>query len=130
MYMNTDIDIFIDKMTTTLNYDLTQFIISMIYKEYNAKIILKQKKLKIQLNKNILSVFNTYYHDNSIMIYRNSQNQMVLKNFKANQNNQLYLCNQEQQNEIVQSDSNDTVLFNCPPEEMPQRNIKLYIVYI
>ena len=127
---NRDIDMFLDTMENILPYDLILYTLSYYLREYNIKIIVQQKLLKKLLNQSILSLFNTYYCDNSIMLYKNKNNQMVLKQ-KADNKCYLYSNTQNVHNEIIDPQNTETVLFNYPDDQIvQQRKIKLYIVYI
>jgi hypothetical protein len=131
MSNNRDIDMFLDMMENILPYDLIVYTLSYYLREYNIKIIVQQKLLKKLLNQSILSLFNTYYCDNSIMLYKNKNNQMVLKQ-KADNKCYLYSNTQNVHNEIIDPQNTETVLFNYPEDDqiVQQRKIKLYIVYI
>jgi hypothetical protein len=131
MSNNRDIDMFLDMMENILPYDLIVYTLSYYLREYNIKIIVQQKLLKKLLNQSILSLFNTYYCDNSIMLYKNKNNQMVLKQ-KADNKCYLYSNTQNVHNEIIDTQNTETVLFNYPEDDqiVQQRKIKLYIVYI
>jgi hypothetical protein len=123
------IDTFLDTMEQILPRDLILYTILYYYKKHNIKIIVQQKILKKILNQSILSLFNTYYCDNSIMLCKNKNNQMVLKQ-RANKKCYLYSTTENVQNEIIDNSQNtETVLFDYPEDNHP-RKIKLYIVYI
>jgi hypothetical protein len=123
------IDTFLDTMEQILPRDLILYTILYYYKKHNIKIIVQQKILKKILNQSILSLFNTYYCDNSIMLCKNKNNQMVLKQ-RANKKCYLYSNTENVQNEIIDNSQNtETVLFDYPEDNLP-RKIKLYIVYI
>ncbi len=128
MSNNRDIDMFLDTMEKILPQDLIVYTLSYYLREYNIKIIVRQKLLKKLLNQSILSLFNTYYSDNSIMLYKNKNNQMVLKQ-RADNKCYLYSNTQNVHNEIIDPQNTETVLFNYPEVTNP-RKIKLYIVYI
>jgi hypothetical protein len=65
------------------------------------------------------------------MLYKNKNNQMVLKQ-KADNKCYLYSNTQNVHNEIIDPQNTETVLFNYPEDDqiVQQRKIKLYIVYI
>lgn len=125
------IDTFLDTMEQMLPRDLILYTLAYYYKEHNRKIIVQQKILKKILNQSILSLFNTYYCDNSIMLYKNKNNQMVLK---QKEDKKCYLYSTENvHNEILDNSQNtETVLFDYPEDHQVTypRKIKLYIVYI
>jgi predicted ATP-binding protein involved in virulence len=123
---------FLDTMEKILPYDLIVYTLSYYLREYNIKIIVQQKLLKKLLNQSIHSLFNTYYCDNSIMLYKNKNNQMVLKQ-KTDNKCYLYSNTDNVQNDIIDNSQNtETVLFHYPEDNqiVQQRKIKLYIVYI
>jgi hypothetical protein len=131
MQQRTDIDNFIETMKLMLPTDLQQLILrEYIYKERNLQIIKKQKETKVTLNKELLYMFNVFYDDNNLKLYKNQNNQYVLRNYLKNK--QFYICTAN--NEIIPvNNTNELVLFE-PQYDMNghpiQRRIKLNIVYI
>lgn len=156
LYMRNEIDSFLDIMESMLSYDILKHIVQLISTDKNQMIIKKQKQLKLQLNKDIIKLFNTYYYDNNFILYKNDNNQFVLENMSLT-NKQIYIYSNkplhEQENEIVENDqqhqmilhnqsstntTNEIVLFEEGSNQelyddngfAIQRRIKLNIVYI
>lgn len=69
---------YFDKMFEILNEDIVKKIILYI----NIDIIKKQKKLKKELNIQIKEYKNVFYNDKNYLIYRNLDNNLILKNKK------------------------------------------------
>jgi hypothetical protein len=129
-----NIDNYINTMINMLSNDLIKDIINIIYKDYNLKIIKKQKRLKYILNKDIINFHNIYYYDNKYMIYRNENNQVLLKNLISNQMNNISLYNVSSSNIIINNnhnDNNDIILFdiNNDNESLINKKINLNIIY-
>lgn len=122
-------------MKQLLTHDMIHYIITeYIYKDRNLQIIRNQREYKIKLNKELSDMFNVYYNDNNFKLYKNKNNQFVLRNHTKDK--QFYMC---VNNNIVPvnnaNDVNDLVLFQNQQNydengEPIQRRIKLYIVYI
>jgi hypothetical protein len=135
-----DIDTFLDLMETLLSKDMITYIISFIYHETNLKIINKQKQLKLLLHKEL----NKCYIDNNFMLYKNTQNQYMLRGLQQTflNNHQFYLYSNS--NDIYTQSSNllvcnnEILLIDNKNREtiydengLPiKRIIKLHIVYI
>ena len=135
-----DIDTFLDLMENILSKDMIIYIISFIYHENNLKIINKQKQLKLLLHKEL----NKCYIDNNFMLYKNAQNQYMLRGLHQTflNNHQLYLYSNS--NDIYTQSSNllvcnnEILLIDNKNREtiydengLPiKRIIKLHIVYI
>jgi hypothetical protein len=126
------IDSFIERMKYILTPDMIEFIVcEYIYKKHNLQVVRNQKQLKVKLNKELSDMFNVYYDDNNFKLYKNENNQFVLRNHIIDK--QFYLCGN---NDIVPiNNTNDLVLFenqqNYDENGIPiQRKIKLYIVYM
>ncbi len=135
---NWQIDSFIDKMKYILTPDMVEFIVSeYIYKERNLQVIRKQKHFRVRLNQELYDMFNVYYDDNNFKLYKNENNQFVLRNHTKDK--KIYMC---ANNDIVpvpvnnaNANANDLVLFenrqNYDENGQPiQRRVKLYILYI
>lgn len=148
--MRDDIESFLTVMSSILSDDMIKYIIHLVSVDKNRQIIRRQKELKIQLNKDIIKLFNTYYYDNNFILYKNENNQFVLENMGLI-NKQIYIFsnrpsipNNEEQNQMVLQNqssadtTNEIVLFDNTSNEVVldengfpiQRRIKLDIVYI
>jgi hypothetical protein len=135
-----DIDIFIDLMDKILTKDMIRYIVSMIYKDTNLKIINEQKKLKLLLHKEL----NKCYIDDNFMLYKNSQNQYVLHGLQQTflNNHKLYLYSKNNNTYIQNSNlsvcDNEILLIDNINREIlydengfPKKHvIKLQILYI
>lgn len=113
-YMRHDIELFLTKMQDILSEDLIKHIVYIVGVEKNIQTIKRQRQYKVQLNKDIIKLFNTYYYDNNFILYKNEHNQFILENM-AIKNKQIYVYSNkpiESQNEIVESNQNQLVLHN------------------
>lgn len=131
--MRNEINIFLNNMKNILPYDLIKYIFHIIVHDKNIYIIQKQKKLKYILNKDIINFHNTYYYDNNYMIYRNPNNQFILKKISDNSLNTISLYSDNSSNIILNQSENSVVLFNSNKVneyESEQKIIKLNIIYI
>jgi hypothetical protein len=150
--MRNDVESFLTIMDSTLSYDMIKHIVQLISTEKNLQIIKIKKRLNVQLNKDIIKLFNTYYYDNNFILYKNEYNQFVLENMGI-KNKQIYIYsnrhiqdieNTQEESEMVlanQSSSdhtNEIVLFDQSQNQilydangLPiQRRIRLDIVYL
>jgi hypothetical protein len=131
---NWQIDSFIDKMKHILTPDIIEFIVGeYIYKERNLQVIRKQKTFRVRLNRELYDMFNVYYDDNNFKLYKNENNQFVLRNHTKDK--QFYMCANNDIVSVPVNNANDLVLFenqqNYDENGQPiQRRIKLYILYI
>lgn len=123
--MSKNIDIFLGKMETILTRDLIIYILKIVYNSHNKKLICDQKEKKKNVISELNNMFNVYYNDDKIMIYKNKNNQIMLKNYVKNSS--CYLYNMQQPPSSVPDDEeNQLVLLDEPS----RRNIKLYVIYM
>ena len=151
--MRKDIDLFLIEMENVLSSDLIAYIISTyVYKEANVRTIRKQKEIKKLVCEELVEFFGLCYSDRNIKLYRNQQDQIVLKNFTFD--NRFFLYSERDQQQAAQAahqpplllqsehekqaEQNEIVLFNNPTNQVVydangfpvQKKIKLYIMYI
>jgi len=121
---------YFDKMFEILNEDIVKKIILYI----NIDIIKKQKKLKKELNNQIKEYKNVFYNDKNYLIYRNLDNNLILKNkknylsnyklIKLNNNTSNYdFDNNNTSNIIINNDSN-IIMNNL------NNNVKIIVKYL
>ena len=121
---------YFDKMFEILNEDIVKKIILYI----NIDIIKKQKKLKKELNNQIKEYKNVFYNDKNSLIYRNLDNNLILKNkknylsnyklIKLNNNTSNYdFDNNNTSNIIINNDSN-IIMNNL------NNNVKIIVKYL
>ena len=111
---------YFDKMFEILNEDIIKKI--MLY--INIDIIKKQKKLKKILNNEVKEYKNVFYNDKNYLIYRNLDNNLILKNKKNNLSNyKLIKLNNNTSNIIINNDSN-IIMNNL------NNNIKIIVKYL
>lgn len=144
--MRNDITLFLDRMDNILSTDMKQFIIMMINKDVNIKIIQVQKEIKRQMHNELKKVFGTFYNFGGLRLYRNANDQFIVENNIINRNIFMYSrrnniqndnesnleTNSAPDNQIVplqnSSNNNEIVLFNG--NQNPQHRIKIYVLYI
>jgi hypothetical protein len=135
--MRKDIDLFLNDMENVLSADLIAHIITTyIYKDRNMKTIQKQKKAKSIVCKELIEFYGLCYSNQGFSLYRNQQNQIILKNYQPHTSFLLY-SERDQLIRNQQSSDNEMVLFNNQSNPVyddngipVQKKIKLYIMYI
>lgn len=115
-FMRNDIESFLTCMQSILTDDMIKYIVQLVSIDKNIQTIKKQKHLKLQLNKDIIKLFNTYYYDDNFILYKNEHNQFILENMGLI-NKHIYIYSNrlvEAQNEVVQNNTspNQMVLYN------------------
>lgn len=149
--MRKDIDLFLTQMGNSLSNDLiSHIVITYIYKDANIRNIQKQKKNKKLVCEELITFFGKCYNDRNILLYRNQQDQIILRNFS--ENNRFFLYSEREQQQTTepalpmlldsgherQTEQNEFILFDNPTNEIVydenglpiQKKIKLYIMYI
>lgn len=121
-------------MEDMLSTDLIRYILNFYFREYNLTIIKRQKEVKVNVLKELLDIMNSYYDDNNIKLYKNKQNQFVVR---QSNNCRMVLYSASQNTEVSEeqqqaADANEIVLFQDfnNMQIQQQRHVKLYIVYI
>lgn len=124
-------------MENVLSSDLIAHIVSEhVYKDLNMRTIKKQKQLKTSVCKELIEHFNICYTDKNISLFRNQNDQIILRNFQTN--NRLYLYSEKEDNIVQKTDKNEIILFNNLAGQVVydangfpiQKKIKLYIMYM
>lgn len=121
---------YFDKMFEILNEDIVKKI--MLY--INIDIIKKQKKLKKILNNEINEYKNVFYNDKNYLIYRNLDNNLILKNkknnlsnyklIKLNNNTSNYNFNINNTSNIIINNDSNIIMNNL------NNNIKIIVKYL
>ena len=121
-------------MEEMLSADLIRYILSFYFKDHNMAIIKKQKELKVNVLQELLDMMNSYYDDNNIKLYKNKQDQFVVR---QSNNCRMVLYSASQNAEVSEeqqqaADANEIILFQDfnNMQIQQQRRVKLYIVYI
>lgn len=121
---------YFDKMFEILNEDIVKKIILYI----NIDIIKKQKKLKKELNNQIKEYKNVFYNDKNYLIYRNLDNNLILKNkknylsnyklIKLNNNTSNYDFDINNTSNIIINNDSNIIMNNL------NNNIKIIVKYL
>lgn len=121
---------YFDKMFEILNEDIVKKI--MLY--INIDIIKKQKKLKKILNNEVKEYKNVFYNDKNYLIYRNLDNNLILKNkknnlsnyklIKLNNNTSNYNFNINNTSNIIINNDSNIIMNNL------NNNIKIIVKYL
>ena len=101
MSLNSDIELYMNKMENILNVDILKKILTII----NINIIKKQKKLKNELNQEINKYKDVYYKDNKFLIYKNKLNNIAIRN-RFNYSNNINLKLIKVKNNTINNDNN------------------------
>ena len=121
---------YFDKMFEILNEDIVKKI--MLY--INIDIIKKQKKLKKILNNEIEEYKNVFYNDKNYLIYRNLDNNLILKNKKNNLSNyKLIKLNKNTSNYDFDNNNTSNIIINNDSNIIMNNlnnNIKIIVKYL
>jgi hypothetical protein len=121
---------YFDKMFEILNEDIVKKIILYI----NIDIIKKQKKLKKELNNQIKEYKNVFYNDKNYLIYRNLDNNLILKNKKNNLSNyKLIKLNNNTSNYDFDINNTSNIIINNDSNIIMNNlnnNIKIIVKYL
>jgi hypothetical protein len=121
---------YFDKMFEILNEDIVKKI--MLY--INIDIIKKQKKLKKILNNEIEEYKNVFYNDKNYLIYRNLDNNLILKNKKNNLSNyKLIKLNNNTSNYDFDINNTSNIIINNDSNIIMNNlnnNIKIIVKYL
>ena len=127
--MEKDINSFMDKMDNMLDYDTKKYIVELVHKETNKKTIAKTKTAKSKLNLSILKLFNTFYVDNNILLYKLDQENIVLENLRPSVNPHLSIFQKNQSGDGHNDYSNSENSVIIPCKESQLQNMKLCVLY-
>jgi len=121
---------YFDKMFEILNEDIVKKIILYI----NIDIIKKQKKLKKELNNQIKEYKNVFYNDKNYLIYRNLDNNLILKNKKNNLSNyKLVKLNNNSSNYDYDINNTSNIIINNDSNIIMNNlnnNVKIIVKYL
>ena len=121
---------YFDKMFEILNEDIVKKIILYI----NIDIIKKQKKLKKELNIQIKEYKNVFYNDKNYLIYRNLDNNLILKNKKNNLSNyKLIKLNNNTSNYDFDTNNTSNIIINNDSNIIMNNlnnNVKIIVKYL
>ena len=121
---------YFDKMFEILNEDIVKKI--MLY--INIDIIKKQKKLKKILNNEIKEYKNVFYNDKNYLIYKNLDNNFILKNKKNNLSNyKLIKLNNNTSNYDFDINNTSNIIINNDSNIIMNNlnnNIKIIVKYL
>jgi hypothetical protein len=121
---------YFDKMFEILNEDIVKKIILYI----NIDIIKKQKKLKKELNNQIKEYKNVFYNDKNYLIYRNLDNNLILKNKKNNLSNyKLIKLNNNTSNYDFDINNTSNIIINNNSNIIMNNlnnNVKIIVKYL
>ena len=121
---------YFDKMFEILNEDIVKKI--MLY--INIDIIKKQKKLKKILNNEINEYKNVFYNDKNYLIYKNLDNNFILKNKKNNLSNyKLIKLNNNTSNYDFDINNTSNIIINNDSNIIMNNlnnNIKIIVKYL
>lgn len=121
---------YFDKMFEILNEDIVKKIILYI----NIDIIKKQKKLKKELNNQIKEYKNVFYNDKNYLIYRNLDNNLILKNKKNNLSNyKLIKLNNNTSNYDFDTNNTSNIIINNDSNIIMNNlnnNVKIIVKYL
>jgi hypothetical protein len=121
---------YFDKMFEILNEDIVKKI--MLY--INIDIIKKQKKLKKILNNEIKEYKSVFYNDKNYLIYRNLDNNLILKNKKNNLSNyKLIKLNNNTSNYDFDINNTSNIIINNDSNIIMNNlnnNIKIIVKYL
>ena len=121
---------YFDKMFEILNEDIVKKI--MLY--INIDIIKKQKKLKKILNNEIEEYKNVFYNDKNYLIYRDLDNNLILKNKKNNLSNyKLIKLNNNTSNYDFDINNTSNIIINNDSNIIMNNlnnNIKIIVKYL
>ena len=121
---------YFDKMFEILNEDIVKKIILYI----NIDIIKKQKKLKKELNNQIKEYKNVFFNDKNYLIYRNLDNNLILKNKKNNLSNyKLIKLNNNTSNYDFDTNNTSNIIINNDSNIIINNlnnNVKIIVKYL
>ena len=119
MSLNSDIELYMNKMENILNVDILKKILTFI----NINIIKKQKKLKNQLNQEINKYKDVYYKDNKFLIYKNKLNNIAIRN-RFNYSNNINLKLIKVKNNTINNDDNiNNIILNNTNNIIYEKNL-------
>ena len=119
MSLNSDIELYMNKMENILNVDILKKILKFI----NINIIKKQKKLKNQLNQEINKYKDVYYKDNKFLIYKNKLNNIAIRN-RFNYSNNINLKLIKVKNNTINNDDNiNNIILNNNNNIIYEKNL-------
>ena len=126
--MEKDINSFMDKMETMLDHDTIKYIVDLVHKDKNKTTIETSKKLKSQLNNSILKLFNTFYIDKNVLLYKLDDEHIVLENLRPSVNPSLSIFQKNRNNEKNHYCGNENNIV-IPCSESQLQNMKLRVLY-
>jgi len=119
MSLNSDIELYMNKMENILNVDILKKILTII----NINIIKKQKILKNQLNQEINKYKDVYYKDNKFLIYKNKLNNIAIRN-RFNYSNNINLKLIKVKNNTINNDNNiNNIILNNTNNIIYEKNL-------
>ena len=121
MSLNSEIELYMDKMEKILNND---DMIKKILLIINLDIIKTQKKKKYELNKEIKKFEDIYYKDKRYIIYKNKLNNIARKN-RSNNNNSINLKLIKLENNNINTHDINNVILNNINNIIYEKNINI-----
>lgn len=121
MSLNSEIELYMDKMEKILNND---DMIKKILLIINLDIIKTQKKKKYELNKEIKKFEDIYYKDKRYIIYKNKLNNIAIKN-RSNNNNSINLKLIKLENNNINTHDINNVILNNINNIIYEKNINI-----
>lgn len=119
MSLNSNIELYMNKMENILNVDILKKILTII----NINIIKKQKILKNQLNEEINKYKDVYYKDNKFLIYKNKLNNIAIRN-RFNYSNNINLKLIKVKNNTINNDDNiNNIILNNTNNIIYEKNL-------
>lgn len=119
MSLNSNIELYMNKMENILNVDILKKILTII----NINIIKKQKILKNQLNQEINKYKDVYYKDNKFLIYKNKLNNIAIRN-RFNYSNNINLKLIKVKNNTINNDDNiNNIILNNTNNIIYEKNL-------
>jgi hypothetical protein len=127
--MEKDINSFLDKMDDMLDYDSKKYIVELVHVEKNKQTIAKTKRAKCRLNISILKLFNTFYVDQNILLYKLDQENIVLENLRPSVNPHLSIYQKYHHTNYRHNygDNENSVIIPCKESQL--QNMKLCVLY-
>lgn len=125
--MEKDINSFMDKMELFLDQDTLKYIVDLVHKDNNKNTIMKTKKLKGQLNNSIVKLFNTFYIDQNVLIYKLNDENIVLENLRPSVNPNLSIYQKNSNTDTVYNVDQNSVVIPCSRSQL--QNMKLCVLY-
>tara|TARA_B100001142_G_scaffold324033_1_gene375101 strand:+ start:151 stop:606 length:456 start_codon:yes stop_codon:yes gene_type:complete len=122
MQLNSEIELYMNKMETILNIDIIKKILTII----NLDIIKRQKKLKYQLNTEITVYKDIFYKDKKYLIYKNKSNNIAIKNrFKNMKNINLKLIKVDNNIQNIDNININNIILNNSSNIIFEKNLNI-----